>query len=92
VPANVQGGEVKVYVVTMTALFDQGCAGVFSTKAAAVAHAEAMIADSDHHHDFRVDEMVVDSPVWLSGRWFVVPGRVRDRTPEVTFVEWGEAR
>lgn len=75
------------YVLVMTAIFDAGVAGVFTTREAAEEHAKALIADSDNHHDFEVREFRQNEGVWLKWRkpsW----GGKRTRTPKVHFVPW----
>lgn len=54
---------MTIWLVTMVAVYDHGCAGVFSTERAAVAHAAALDAESDGHHTWRVDELRLDEPL-----------------------------
>jgi hypothetical protein len=57
-----------MYLLTMTAVYDHGCAGVFTTREAAIAQAERFYADSDRHHTFRIDRVLLDEPIDVSGR------------------------
>jgi hypothetical protein len=59
---------VTLYLVVMFAVYDHGTCGIFSTAEAADAHARSLYADSDGHHDFRVEEVVVDEPIFIGGR------------------------
>ena len=58
---------MTVYVLTITAVFDHGCCGVFTSRAAAVAHADNLFAVSDGHHTFRVDAVELDAGYEPSG-------------------------
>lgn len=77
---------MNVYVITMEAVYDHGCGGVFTTRGAAETYARALADDSDGYHDFRVEEYPIDHPVWVSGRF---PswrrGRGQRRRPTVSF-------
>lgn len=88
------GGDLNVvYVLTMEAVYDHGCGGVFTSRAAAEAHAQALYEDSDRHHDFRIDEVHLDTPVWLPGRGKAAFAGQRQRPtrPQPTsFVAWEE--
>lgn len=48
-----------VYVLIASAVYDHGVYGVFATKQEAVAHAEALLDESDYHHTFRVDRRTI---------------------------------
>lgn len=79
-----------VYIVTMYAVYDHGCGGVFETREAAEAHARALAADSDGHHDFHIGELPLDEPIWVEGRWLSHDRkRVQKRSPDVTFEPFG---
>lgn len=54
---------MKIYLVTPTAVYDHGTGGAFSRLEAARSHAEALLADSDGHHDIRIDEVELDCGV-----------------------------
>lgn len=56
-----------VYVLTMVGVYDQGCAGVFTTFDAAHAHALELDAQSDGYHSWRIEEMLLDEPQEVSG-------------------------
>lgn len=77
-----------VYVVTMVGVYDHGCGGVFTTREAAEGHARAMADDSDGYHDFRIDEVPLDVPIWLDRRKPSWRGDTKIRTPEVSFEGW----
>lgn len=81
-----------VYVLTMTAVYDQGCAGVFVSKEDAVDHARAMWEDSDGHHRFRINEVRVDAPVWLSGRKIRPDATPRGAMVPIEFIPWEDDR
>lgn len=49
-----------VYLLTMTAVFDQGACGIFFERTSAERHAANLHAVSDGHHQFRIDEMELD--------------------------------
>lgn len=78
--------------MTMYAVYDQGLGGVFSTREAAEDHAKALAADSDGHHDFRIDELRIDSPIWTDCRWESWnKERVQKRVPDITFFSYEES-
>ncbi len=52
-----------IYVVTLTAVYDHGCLGVFTSLDDAKNHCREMWAESDGHHNFRIDKMVLDQSV-----------------------------
>lgn len=52
-----------VYLLTMSAVYDHGSAGIFTTRETAEEHARALDARSDGHHDWRINEMLLDEPV-----------------------------
>ncbi len=54
---------MKLYVVTLTAVYDHGCLGVFTDLDAALAHCRAQWAESDGHHSFRIDQVALDQPI-----------------------------
>lgn len=70
-------GGSYVWIITMTAVYDHGCAGVFTTRQAAVEHAEALNLDSDGHHDWRVEPFTLDEPIDIAGR--TMPWAVPER-------------
>lgn len=78
---------MDVWIVTMVAMYDHGCGGVFTSEDAAREHAQALADDSDGHHDFRIERLRLDAPVWLDGRWPSHSPRygewARKRQPEV---------
>lgn len=74
------------WMITMEAVYDHGIGGIFTDKDAAVAHARALAADSDGHHDFRVDPVTINEPVWPKPRWpswFRNKEKVQKRKPHV---------
>lgn len=73
---------MDVWIVTMNAVYDHGCGGVFSSEDAARGHAQALADDSDGHHDFRIERLTLDDPVWLDGRWLGWTKR-RKREPSI---------
>jgi hypothetical protein len=52
-----------VYIVTLTAVYDHGAVGVYTTLDAAKARAAELWGESDGHHDFRIDVVTVDEPL-----------------------------
>jgi len=51
-----------LYLVTVTAVYDHGCYGVYSTLEAAKDRCEELWKKSDGHHRFRIDSVVLDEP------------------------------
>lgn len=81
---------MMVYVLTMTAVYDHGCCGVFSDRISAEAHANALHAASDGHHGFRIDEMQMDAPIIAGLRLQQWTGDRKPQHPTTTpdFVPW----
>lgn len=57
-----------VWLITMTAVYDHGCAGIFTSREAAVAHAQHLQCTSDGHHTFRVEPFRLNDPIDIVGR------------------------
>ncbi len=58
---------MTIYVVTLTAVYDHGCFGVFTTLDAATARCRELWDVSDGHHDYRIDVLPLDTPVSGAG-------------------------
>ncbi len=54
---------MTIYVVTLTAVYDHGCLGVFTDLETAKAHCQNLWAESDGHHSFRIDTVTLDRPI-----------------------------
>lgn len=53
---------MKVYVLIATAVYDHGCMGAFTDREHAREWGERLFAQSDRHHQFRIDEFELDDP------------------------------
>jgi len=52
---------MTVWVLILTAVYDQGVYGVFSDKQKAIDYAEHLLDESDYHHTFRIERWTVDT-------------------------------
>lgn len=81
-----------VYIVTVTAVYDHGCVGVFSQLEDAQEHVRRLWLESDGHHGFRIEQVPVDFPLATDTAGWRSKPRPPTPIPRVEMVPWSDDR
>ena len=60
---------MRLYLVVMQGVYDQGTVGAFANIDEARKHIARVAADSDRHHDFRIEEIDTGVGYWPEKRY-----------------------